>query len=442
MTYQDFLRGKAQIAGAHGFKPLFAHPSAFDFQGALIEWALERGRAAIMADCGLGKTFMELVWAQNVVQATNRPVLIATPLAVSHQTLREAARFGIDAVRSTDGKIPAGAKIVVTNYERLHHFRATDFAGAVGDESSILKNFEGKMKALVTEFFRTLRYRLLCTATAAPNDWIELGTSSEALGEMGYVDMLSSFFKKDDGIKIQRAALARDKYSLRGHAERAFWRWVCSWARMVRRPSDLGFSDTGFTLPPLVTREHIIESTEAGWSALARSLPEQRQEARRSMPTRCARAAALANAHANPVVAWCHTNAEGDMLTRSITGAAQVSGADSDERKEEIFEAFAAGQIRALVTKPTIAGFGLNWQHCAHSIYFASHSFERWYQAVRRFWRFGQKQTVTVDLVASEGEGAVLDNLYRKQAAAEVMAERLVEMMREELDLDPETLCA
>lgn len=433
MDYHNFIHGKSQFGEAGGFDPLWLPDWLFDFQRHLCEWGIRRGRGALFADCGLGKTPMQLVWAENVVRHTNGRVLVITPIAVGQQTVRESEKFGIEASRSMDGKY-GDARIVVTNYERLHYFNASDFDGVVCDESSILKNFKGKYKAAITEFMRTRQYRLLCTATAAPNDYIELGTSSECLGELGFQDMLGVFFKQE--IQGDHLGWNRTKYRLRGHAATDFWRWVVSWARAVRTPSDLGFDDSRFVLPPLETVEHVVQSRTlkpgAMFSMPAITLEEQREERRRTIPERCEKVAELAS-HDRPVVVWCHLNDEGDLLEKLVPGAVQVSGADKDERKEEIFEAFAAGQIRALVTKPTIAGFGLNWQHCAHQTFFPSHSFEQWYQSVRRCWRFGQTQPVTVDVVSSEGESGVLGNLNEKARKADAMFKQLVSLMNDQL---------
>lgn len=440
-AYDRFLSGKAQVGGDHGFEPVWMPDILFDFQRALTAWAVRRGRAAIFADCGLGKSGMQLVWAENVVRHTNRPVLVLTPLAVGGQTVREAEKFGVSAVRSGDGKVPAGARVVVTNYERLTKFDPADFAGAVCDESSILKDFNGKRKGEVTEFMRTLPYRLLCTATAAPNDHDELGTSAEALGELGYQDMIGRFFQKQT--QKDHLGWGRTKYKLKGHAETGFWRWVCSWARAVRRPSDLGFNDGRFVLPELVTREHEVRAAVAASGRLfdvpAYSLEEQRDEQRRTLGERCGKVAELVGSTGQPAVCWCHLNDEGDELTRLIPGADQVSGADADEAKEEKLLAFAAGEIRVLVTKPKIAGFGLNWQHCAHQTYFPSHSFEQWYQGLRRCWRFGQTRPVTVDVVTTEGAAGVLANLRRKGEQADEMFAELVRLMNDSLRVERST---
>jgi hypothetical protein len=437
MTYESFLDAKAQMGSADGFEPIWMPDFLFDFQKHLVHWSLLKGRAAKFADCGLGKTPMQLVWAENIVRKTNKRVLIITPLAVGHQTLREGAKFGMTCERSSEGKFTE--KIVVTNYERLHYFNPNDFVGAVCDESSILKNFDGVTRKQVTEFMRTLKYRLLCTATAAPNDFIELGTSSEAIGELGFMDMIGRFFKKQETACRRADELKSGMWRFRGHAERDFWRWVCSWSRAVRKPSDLGFKDKGFKLPPLVTNEHIVSARTRNPEWLfdmpAISLEEQRKERKRTIPERCELAARLAN-HDKSVVAWCDLNEEAKLLRQLIPDAVEISGSDSDERKEEIFQAFGDGQIRALITKKKIAGYGLNWQHCSHQVGFASHSFEQWYQAIRRCWRFGQKNTVNVDMICSEGERGVLLNLKRKADACDRMFSHLVDLMNNELRIE------
>ena len=434
--YRSFLRGKSQLGGDYGFKPLWSPDFLFDFQSALVEWALRKGRAAIFADCGLGKTPVQLVWAENVVRKTNKPVLILAPLAVAPQTMREAKKFGIECCRSRDGDFPDEARVVVSNYERISSFNSADFAGCVCDESSILKNFKGVRRADITEFMRRMKYRLLCTATAAPNDYIELGTSSECLGELGYQDMLGRFFKNDQNSSHpnrMRWGGGEGKWRFRGHSEPDFWRWVCSWARAIRKPSDMGFDDGPFNLPELVTEQHDVAAKilREGWLIEMPSitLHEQREERRRTLNERCERAAELAQDNGRPVVMWCHLNDEGDLLENLVTDSVQVSGKDSDERKEDVFCDFAAGKIRALITKPTIAGFGLNWQHCSHQTFFPSHSFEQWYQAIRRSWRFGQKKTVKVDVIVSEGETRVLSNLKRKEKAASELFDHLIELM-------------
>lgn len=442
MNYQEFLERKAQLGDAHGFEPLWMPDFLFDFQKALVDWAVRRGRAAIFADCGLGKTPMQLVWAENVVRKTNKPVLIVTPLAVSYQTIEEAAKFHIDAGRSTGGSFTKGAWIVVTNYERLHNFDASHFAGMVCDESSILKNFDGVRKAEVTEFMRKMPYRLLCTATAAPNDYIELGTSSEALGELGHMDMLTRFFRNDQNNASHRI-MHRMRWNhkepgklwrFKGHAEVPFWRWVCSWARACRKPSDLGFDDDGFILPPISETQFTVAAREPRPDMLfdlpAVGLHEQRQERRRTITERCEKVAELVE-KTDASLVWCHLNPEGDLLERLIPDATQVSGKDSDTEKEEALIAFARGQLRVLITKPKIGAWGLNLQRCAHVTFFPSHSYEQYYQGVRRCWRFGQKRKVKVDVVSTEGERDVLANLQRKAGQASRMFDALVEHMNQ-----------
>ena len=436
--YEKFLERKTHLGSQSGFEPVFMPDFLFPFQKSLVEWAVRKGRAAILADCGLGKTPMQLVWAQNVVEKTNKPVLCLTPLSVGPQTIREAHKFGIEAAQSRDGKVTS--KITVTNYQQLSKFDWKDFGGIVCDESSILKNFDGQIKGQVTEFMKKLPYRLLCSATAAPNDYIELGTSSEALGELGFTDMLSRFFKKSEQTTSRSDEYRSGLYRFRGHSKQDFWRWICSWARAVRKPSDIGFDDVGYVLPELVTVEHIIQARTANPNFLfdmpAIGLAEQRSERRRTIQERCEMAAALISNTEKSAVAWCHLNEEGHMLEKMIPGSVEVEGNDSDDFKEETFEAFASGQIRVLVSKPVIAGFGLNWQHCSHQTFFPSHSFEQWYQAIRRCWRFGQKNPVRVDVISSEGEAGVLKNLNRKAAQAEEMFSKMVELINNELKIE------
>jgi hypothetical protein len=439
-SYDEFLARKIQLGGEHGFTAGNLPNYLYDFQYDLVTWAIAKGRAAIFADCGMGKTPMQLVWSDRVRQQTNRSVLILAPLAVAAQTVREGEKFGIEVIHSRDGVLPAVASIIVTNYEKLQHFDPNDFAGVVCDESSILKNFAGRRRAHITEFMRTLPFRLLCTATASPNDYTELGTSAEALGEMGHADMLGKFFKNQQGNSSSkgRAYGSSPKWRFKKHAEVPFWRWVCSWARAVRKPSDLGYDDAAFVLPALSERETIVRAQVPREGCLfdlpAKTLEEQREERRRTVPERCAAVAECINDHHQSIV-WCHLNAEGDRLAEIIPGAIQVSGSDSDDQKEERLLAFASGDIPVLVTKPRIASFGLNFQRCAHMTFFPSHSYEQYYQGVRRCWRFGQENPVTVDIVASEGESGVMRNLQRKAQQADAMFSQLVALMNDPLYL-------
>lgn len=439
ISYHDFLARKSQVGSLSGFEPLWLPDFLKPFQSHLCDWNIRKGRSAMLASFGLGKTPMQLVWAENVVRHTNKPALILVPLAVAQQTVREAEKFGVDCVRSPDGKFPAGARVVITNYDRLHKFNPDDFGGGVCDEAGCLKNESGKRRAEITEFFRTLPYRLLPTATPAPNDHDELGTLSECLGEMGYQDMITRFFKKQTAKDY--LGWGRTTYRLKGHADRDFWRWVCSWSRAVRKPSDLGpeFDDAEFILPPLETHEHTVVARTKRPGFLidlpAMGLDEQREERRRTIDERCEKVAELVSDTGRPAVVWTHMNPEGDLCEKLIPDAVQVSGSDRDEVKEERYLAFASGQIRVLVTKPVLAAWGLNWQHCSHQTFFPSHSMEQYAQAVHRSLRYGQTRTVRVDMVASEGEQGVLENIQRKMDAQEVMFGALVGNMRDTLNI-------
>jgi hypothetical protein len=438
MPYDEFLRAKLHEGADHGFEPTFLPPQLIDFQRAMVEYAVRKGRAGLFEDCGLGKTIQFRTWAQNVVEHTNRPVLILTPLAVAGQTIREADKFGIAATRSSDGEV--SGKIVVTNYERLSAFDPSDFAGVVCDESSILKNFDGARKAEITDFMRKVPYRLLATATAAPNDYIELGTSSEALGYMGFMDMLNRFFKNDQNNSATRRHYGEaPKWRFRGHAELPFWRWVCSWSRAIRKPSDIGFDDGDFILPPLVERSHLVTAEQLAPGMLfplpAATLPEQREEKKRTIRERCEKVAELVD-HDQPALVWCQLDAEADMLEKIISGASQVAGKHSDDEKERRFLGFIDGSTRVLVTKPKIGALGLNFQHCAHVLDFPSHSYEQRYQGIRRCWRFGQKRPVVVDTVYTEGEARVMENQVRKAQSANQMFGNLIAEMNNAISID------
>ncbi len=340
-SYGDFITGKSQADSDGGFEPTWmpTRLPLFDFQEALTAHALRRGRFALFEDCGLGKGPQALTWAENVARHTGGRVLILTPLAVAGQFVTEGEKFGVECVRSVAGE--GNARVTVTNYERLHHFRAEDFAGVVCDESAILKGFDGATRAAITEFMRTRPYRLLATATAAPNDYVELGTSSEALGYLGHMDMLNRFFKNEQNNSSVRGHYRTTggsvgvQWRFKGHAEQAYWRWVCSWARAIRRPSDLGFDDARFTLPPLTENVHVVKARSARegmlFSLPAVGLAEEREERRRTLAERCELAASLVVDTGQPAVMWCHLNDEGDTLERLVPGAIQVSGKDSDE---------------------------------------------------------------------------------------------------------------
>lgn len=436
--YAQFLEKRRQASSMAGFDPVFMPDMAFPFQQHLIDWSVRMGRSAIFADCGLGKSLMQLAWAENVARKTNKRVLILTPLAVAIQTVEEAEKFGITSALCMDGKPSGKSGIFVTNYEKLHLFDRHDFAGAVCDESSILKNMAGKRRKEITAFMRSMPYRLLCTATAAPNDFHELGTSSDALGYLGARDMLTKFFKEDT-VK-DYLGWGRKTYRFRGHAEEPFWKWVASWARACRKPSDLGYDDQGFELPALIEREELIQNSTPRegmlFSLPATSLHEQREERRITIRERCERASELAHQHDGASVIWCHLNDEADMVTSITDEAEQVKGSMSDEDKQEKLIAFSRGQIKRLVTKPKIGCFGLNWQHCHNVITFPSHSFEQYYQAVRRCYRFGQKKDVRVTLITTEGEQHIMKNLQRKAEQASAMFDSLVLHMNEAISVD------
>ena len=442
--YQEYLQAKAQAGDNFGFEPVFMPDYLFDFQRDLVDWAVRKGRDAIFADCGLGKSIMELVWAENVVRHTGGKVLLLTPLAVGIQMEQEGVKFGINTERY--GHTNNNASIVIANYEKLHHFSPQDFAGIVLDESSILKNFKGTIKNKLNIFMRKLQYRLLATATAAPNDFVELGTSSEALGYLGYMDMLGRFFKNDqNNCATNRRGRYTEatKWRLKGHAHQSFWRWVTSWSRAVRTPSDMGYDDDGFILPKLTEVEHRIDITRPAkdmlFSLPAEGLKEVRDERRATIKDRCELAASLINNSPDYAVVWCNLNDEGDLLERLIPDAIQVSGKDSDDSKENKLMAFTNGRERVLITKPKIGAWGLNWQHCNRVTFFPNYSYEQYYQAVRRCWRFGQKREVRVDLIYTQGDAHSVGNLRRKKLQADTMFTHLVREMNNSLHIKATT---
>ena len=439
--YKSLIESKTQHGSDSGFSPMFVPDYLFDFQKSLVEWSVEKGRAGIFADCGMGKTIIQLVWAENVVRKTNGKVLILTPLAVSGQTHQEGEKFGIETMRSRDGSFNGKHNIIITNYQQLHKFDPSNFVGVVCDESSILKNFNGATRNEITIFMRKMKYRLLATATPSPNDFIELGTSSEALGYLGAMDMLNKFFSNTQNTsKIGRYRGENVKWRLKGHAEIPFWRWVCSWARALRKPSDLGFDDSDFILKDLIENQHIVEANSLPEGMLfampAVTMQEQRGERRRTITERCEQVAELISDTNRPAIAWCHLNDEGDLLENLIGGSVQVAGKDSDDKQEEKMLSFLNGGSRVLVTKPKIGAWGLNFQHCNHMTFFPSHSYEQYYQAVRRCWRYGQDKDVYVDIVTTEGESRVMKNLERKSKQADLMFGRLVSEMNNPLLVD------
>jgi len=421
-AYNAFLEEKRQRHADFGIKPIYSHDGAFDYQNHVADYAVRKGRCAVFLDTGLGKTLVELIVAQNYVKQFNKPVLIITPLAVAFQFLKEAEKFGIDDVEySRDGKHTK--KIVICNYERLDKFDAADFSAFILDESSILKNFDGAIKAQITAFLRKADYRFLFTATPSPNDFVELGTSSEALGHMGYMDMLSKFFtNNEDTISPQKIGT---KWQLKPHATKDFFAWVSSWSISMRKPSDLGYDDSRHILPPLDTRHNVVINKNLlclnGQFELipkpSTRLTEVRDEQRQTIHERCQRAVELTQGKDYSVY-WVNFNDEAATILDMDKNAREIKGSMSIEKKEELLLAFADGQVSRLITKPKITSFGLNWQHCAHTVYFPTFSYEQYYQSIRRFWRFGQKRPVTVDMVYSEGQEKVVQSLVAKAEKA------------------------
>ncbi|MBI9081614.1 MAG: hypothetical protein JEY79_17980 [Pseudodesulfovibrio sp.] len=421
MDYDKFIKEKARIFKPCGFDPGRLSSHLFDFQDAITRWAIMKGRAALLEDCGLGKTPQQLEWAMRVVEKTGGRVLIVAPLAVAAQTVGEGLKFGVSVTRCRELEdVRQGVNI--TNYDRLGRFDPSMFSGVVLDESSILKAYSGKTRNQIIEMFKDTPYRLACTATPAPNDYMELGNHSEFLGVMTRQEMLATFFVHDGG--------DTQKWRLKGHAQSEFWKWVSSWAVMIRKPSDVGFDDGPFVLPSLEIKNVTIDHGEPLPGQLfkipASTLMERRRARRESIHGRCEEAAKIANSIDGPVLVWCDLNDESAALSRMITGAVEIKGSDSQDHKESSMLGFSSGKIRCLVTKPSIAGFGMNWQHCSNVVFVGlSDSYEQYYQAVRRCWRFGQKNSVTVYIVTSDMEGNVVSNIKRKEAAAMDMAEQM-----------------
>lgn len=432
MNYAEYIDRKLSTVPPTGISnPIYMATGLFPHQNALVDWSVRRGRAAIFADTGLGKTRMQVAWSETVRQHTCEPALILAPLAVAAQTRAEAAEMGVTIQHCRDASEiihEDGAPIIITNYDRLHRFDPAIFGAVVLDESSIIKHHDSKTLQTLLSAFRDTPFKLCATATPSPNDWTELGTHAEFLGICTREEMLAEYFTHDGG--------QTSVWRLKGHAKEIFWRWVSQWGAMVRRPSDLGFDDTIYRLPPLHVHEHTVETEMPSNGMLfaveAHTLSERRNARKLSLGDRVQDCAAIVNKDADQSwVVWCDLNAEGDALTAAIDGAVQIAGADSTEVKEQRLIDFAAGKYRVLVSKPSICGFGLNWQHCARMAFVGvTDSFEAYYQAVRRCWRFGQKRDVHVHIFASFGEGAVVANLKRKESDALAMAESLSQETR------------
>ena len=430
--YKKFLESKSHLIGNFGFEPNYFPDVAFDFQKYIIEKAVRKGRIGVFADTGLGKTLIQLSIANNIIRHTNKKILVLTPLAVAFQFILEANKIGIDDIEySKDGKHKK--KIVLCNYERLHLFNENDFVGVVLDESSILKNFDGKIKNQITAFVKKIPYRFLSTATPSPNDFIELGTSSEALGYMGYMDMLGKFFKNNQNSVDSNNRNIGEKFYLKPHAEKDFFAWVNQWSIMVKMPSDIGFSNDRYVLPELLVNTHIVENQSLidvngqiqMFTPMAKSMTEVRHEQKQTELSRCEKAIQLAENKVS--VYWCNTNQESAYLKDMDKNAIEILGSMSIEKKEDILVNFANGNIDRIITKAKMTGMGLNWQHCNHSVFFPTWSYEQYYQAIRRFWRFGQKNNVTIDMVISDGQTRVLEALQQKTKKAIQLHKSLTE---------------
>lgn len=427
MSYVDFIQAKELRTEPVGFvcSEQDLPAAMFPHQVATVKWACRKGRAGVFFDTGLGKTITQLSWADQVQRHTDGFVLILTPLAVAKQTEREAERFGINArfVESGDEIIEPG--VYITNYEKLHHFDTSIFAGVVLDESSILKGMMGKVRQQITEAFSGTPYRLSCTATPSPNDFMELGTQSEFLGIMSQTEMLAMFFIHDTGG-------GTGDWRLKHHGKAKFWKWLSTWCVFLRSPADMGLPAEGYDLPPVEYHEHVIqtEATNGLFVEPAQSLQERNQARRDTVESRCRKAAEIVNALDEPAVVWCNLNSESELLAKLIDGAVEVKGADTQQHKADSILAFADGKLKALVSKPSICGFGVNMQATRHCVFVGlSDSWEAYYQAIRRQWRFGQAQTVHCHVVSADVEGMVVENIRRKDAQHEELSAAMMRHM-------------
>ncbi|MDF1511087.1 helicase [Robertmurraya sp. DFI.2.37] len=420
-NYETFINKKKTTILPSGFNVMreVINDGLFDFQKDIVRWALRRGRAAIFAGTGLGKTRMQIEWAMNVHRKTKGNVLLLAPLAVASQTVREGAELGytITLCRSQADVNPG---LNIANYEMLGHFDAESFTGIVLDESSILKSFTGKVRTQIIESFANTPYRLACTATPAPNDYMELGNHAEFLGVMKRSEMLSMFFIND--------TKTTQKWRLKGHAENEFWRWVAGWGVVLEKPSDLGYPDDGYDLPPLTINDQVIDVE----GEYANTLMERKKARRETVEDRVQAAAEIVNASDRPFLVWCDLNVESELLAKAIPGAVEVKGSDKPAKKEQAMLDFENGKIRVLVTKPSIAGFGMNWQHCADMAFVGlTDSFEQVFQAIRRCYRFGQTRPVNVHMITSSREGATAENIKRKEDDFKKMVGEMVQYTKE-----------
>lgn len=427
MNYDAFIQSKRRAGVATGHKPGELNEHLFDFQHAIVSWAVRRGRAAIFADTGLGKTLMQLSWADEVARHTGNPVMILAPLAVSEQTIEQGSAFGIHIERHTGADV-FGPHVYITNYERMGAVDFSQLGGLVLDESSILKAHDGKTRQAIIDAAQGIPYRLSCTATPSPNDFEELGNQCEFLGVMTRTEMLATYFVNDTG--------DTGTWRLKGWGQSRFWEWMGTWAVVLRNPCDIGFDGKLYELPPLEYVEHVVETEPLGddlFSRPAQTMLERRKAQRDSIEARCKALAEVVNAEPNePWLIWCHLNDEADYLASLIPGAVNVQGSDSPESKAKNLMGFAHGDIRVLVSKPKIAGFGMNWQHCARMAFVGlDDSFEKFYQAVRRCYRFGQKRSVQVHIFTAENEGQILENIKRKEQQHHAMSANMIEHMKD-----------
>lgn len=428
IDYDDFVKQKRRLEVATGHNPSELNENLFDFQHAIVSWAVRRGRAAIFADTGLGKTLMQLAWADEIVSHTKGKVLILAPLAVSEQTIEQGSHFGIDVKRVPHDSNPDEPGIWITNYERMDSIDFSELSGIVLDESSILKAHQGKTRTKIIESSQSVPYRLSCTATPSPNDFDELGNQCEFLGVMTRTEMLATYFVNDTG--------DTGTWILKGWGKNRFWEWMGSWAVVLRNPSDIGFNGDKYNLPKPTYIEHVVETESVGdelFSRPAQTLTERRKAQRDSIENRCQALADVVNAdQSEPWLIWCHLNDEAELLQKLIDGSVNVQGSDSVEFKTKNMMDFTHGKLRVLISKPKICGFGMNWQHCARMAFVGlDDSFEKFYQAVRRCYRFGQKRNVIVYLFTAENEGQILVNLKRKELAHNEMSEKMIEHMKD-----------
>jgi len=419
LDYIDFLKIKKSKIRTNGFESSCLPEKLFDFQSDLVKWATKKGKSALWAGTGLGKTFMQISWAHQVVKHTGGNVIILAPLAVSSQTIEEAKKIDIEVSKYGSGHIQ------IANYEQLHNINHCQFVGVVLDESSILKNFAGKFRNKIIDSFHATQYKLCCSATPSPNDYTEIGNHAEFLNICSRSEMLATYFVHDSG--------ATQKWRLKGHAESEFFRWLSTWAVMINKPSDIGYKNDGFDLPPINYYQHTVKSkVEDGFlfHKMASTLSERREARKESIEERCRLAADLSTGFSESWLYWCDLNHESESLARYVENAVEVKGTDKNEVKESRLIGFSNGDHQKLITKPKIAQFGMNWQHCRNMVFVGlSDSFEAFYQAVRRCWRFGQKQPVNVHVVISEKEGNVVDNIRMKEQQAAIMQQKMVEHM-------------